>query len=131
MEYFGVHPEWIEHNVHTGKRYHRLPVGGRGQRIPVGNAREDFHSYTLQWFEDRLEFYFDETLTWTLPRQDLVDSGLWPFDQYFYLILNCAVNEGWGNDPTPIDDSIGSTWLSGALTALPPSTWTSASRSIA
>ena len=92
MEYFGVHPDWIEHNVHTAKRYHRLPAGGRGHRIPVGSAREEFHTYTLQWFEDRLEFYFDDIHTWTLPRQERVDSGLWPFDQYFYLILNCAVN---------------------------------------
>ncbi len=106
MEYFGVEPDHIQHNVHTGKRYHRLPEGGRGHKIPVGDAREAFHDYTLQWFEDRLEFWFDDTLTWTLPRQEEVDPGLWPFDQEFYLILNCAVNEGWGGDPTPIDDSI-------------------------
>lgn len=99
----GSVPNNIHSTLHTRERNH-LGGGGIGGSTFLESATEDFNTYALNWFEDRMEFelngeiYFvvrkSETIPGRNPPEDL--SPWWPFDQPFHLILNIAVGGMWG-----------------------------------
>jgi licheninase len=60
--------------------------------VPDGNLQ--FHKYTLDWYQDHLDFWLDEVKYMTLEKTG--DWRQWPFDQKFYLIINLAIGGGWG-----------------------------------
>lgn len=115
MEYVGHEPgtRGIYGNVHYGDPAHIAFIGPRDFRIPgalevidplslagpgfhpVPNATTDFHTYGIEWHQDRIEFFVDDTTYLTYRREDSKD-GTWPFDKPHYLILNLAVGGAWG-----------------------------------
>ena len=97
MEFVGYEPDFIYAHVHTGN-------SGRGDKIIVEKPFADFHVYALEWYDDRLDFYFDGVKYYTCSRKG-EGIGEWPFDAPQYLILNLAIGGGWGGQKG-IDDSI-------------------------
>lgn len=115
MEYVGHEPgtRGIYGNVHYGEHGHiafteprdfrrpearearnPLDLAGRGF-LAVPAATETFHTYAIEWDEDRIEFFVGETNYLTYRREDSTD-GSWPFDKPHYIILNLAVGGAWG-----------------------------------
>ncbi len=63
---------------------------------------DDFHTYTLEWEENKYQVYFDGKLLFTFENEG-TGAKTWPYDRPFHLILNLAIGGGLGG---PVDDSL-------------------------
>jgi beta-glucanase (GH16 family) len=99
LEYWGTSPDTICANVHTGD-YNHTKGTGRGGKTVFPKPWQDFHIYALEWYPDRLDFYFDDNLYYTC-RKKGEGVGEWPFIAPEYLLINLALTRG----KTGIDDS--------------------------
>lgn len=61
----------------------------------VSDPTTNWHVYACNWYPDRLEFFVDNNLYFTLWNDN---SGWqsWPFNHNFHIILNLAVGGAWG-----------------------------------
>lgn len=103
MEYVGFDPNTQHCGAHT-LGYYWVLNNARGTSYPATDPWADFHLYALEWFPDRLDFYFDQQKVYTL-KNDGTGVASWPFDQPLYLILNLAIGGSWGGQQG-IDDSL-------------------------
>ncbi len=103
MENVGFDPDTIHANVHT-KKYNHMKGNNKGSRIKADRPYDAFHVYALEWFPERIDFFFDDKKYFTYENEK---SGVdaWPFDKPQYLILNIAVGGSWGGQKG-VDDSI-------------------------
>jgi beta-glucanase (GH16 family) len=93
----------IHGTIHTSK-FNGLENAGIGSRTFIETASTEFHTYAINWYEDRIEWevdgvnYFTQELEPLLPVRNPPEDPWewWPFDQPFYLILNVAVGGNWG-----------------------------------
>ncbi|GHT76530.1 hypothetical protein FACS189413_16900 [Bacteroidia bacterium] len=94
MEFIGYSPEKIHFTLHSYNSNH-TGSGGLTSSAQSPNLSTKFHIYAVEWFPDRIDWYFDnqKKFTVTNPNTDWHD---WPFDQYFYIILNLAFGGSWG-----------------------------------
>jgi beta-glucanase (GH16 family) len=103
MEFVGFEPNKVFANVHT-KDYNHTRGNGRGGQITAENPYADFHIYAVEWYTDRLDFYFDDKKYYTCPRKG-EGIGEWPFIEPQYLLINLAIGGTWGGR-NGIDDAI-------------------------
>lgn len=100
MEHLGRSENKIYHTIHS-KNHICKPYNSFFEDI--NNACTEFHNYGLHWEEDLIEFYVDRNLTGKIIRnKDYNSKEDWPFNNFFYLIINCAVGGDW---PGEIEDS--------------------------
>lgn len=102
MEHVGYMPDSIIGNIHTllSNGMHGTDKPGRYHQ-PA--AKDEFHTFALDWSEEKLDFFVDGNKFYTYTKTGGVET--WPFDQPFHLLLNFAVGGGWGGKHG-IDDSI-------------------------
>ncbi len=62
--------------------------------IEIPTATEEFHSYILEWSEERLAAYVDDQLYFEYLNEG-EGVGKWPYNKPFYLIMNIAVGGEW------------------------------------
>ncbi len=97
MELRGQEPNIINGTVH-GPGY----SGGASitQSFAFQNDRfdADFHVFAIEWGEDYIDFFVDDTLYNRLTPSDL--TGAWVFDDPFFMILNVAVGGNYVGFPT-------------------------------
>lgn len=94
MEHVGFDPGKVHGSLHSfGNNW--LTGTQPTDSTTVADFDTAFHTYTIDWFPDRITFYVDDVpyLTGSNPNTDWED---WPFDQPFHLILNLAVGGTWG-----------------------------------
>jgi beta-glucanase (GH16 family) len=103
MEYFGFIPDTTMATIHTARYNHKINTH-KGKRYESDSLHTDFHVYAVEWFPDRLDFYFDDIMIFTF-KKEKGGSGVWPFDQPFYLILNNAVGGDWCRQNGGIGDT--------------------------
>lgn len=104
MEYWGHDPNTMASNVHT-RDYNHTKGTGRGGKITFDKPYNDFHIYAVEWYADRMDFYFDDKMFFSCKSKG-EGIGEWPFNAPQYLILNLAL---WTNFPAGqpgIDNSI-------------------------
>jgi len=104
MEHVGYDPGVIHGTIHTESYNHGIGKQKEG-KITVEDCMDAFHVYAIEWSENKIDFFVDETLYQTITRDPKEDYKGWPFDQRFYLIMNIAVGGNWGGKEG-IDDSI-------------------------
>ncbi|MGL1903754.1 MAG: glycoside hydrolase family 16 protein [Fibrobacterales bacterium] len=97
MEYVGTHPGVIHGTVHAPNYSGATAQQGTIEESTVEN---DFHIYSVQWYADRIEFYFDHEHYFTaLPQGgDQYNASAWPYTGPQFILLNLAIG-GWGGDP--------------------------------
>jgi beta-glucanase (GH16 family) len=95
MEHVGFTPDTIYGTVHTKAFNHSIGTHV-GDKIPVPDAETAFHTYSVDWDEDRLEFAVDGQVYFTFRKQADATRAEWPYDQPHYLLLNIAVGGNWG-----------------------------------
>jgi len=66
----------------------------------------EWHTYALDWEENRLKWYADGNLYNTFEPHNVLDSREWPFDKSFYMILNLAIGGNLGGSARFYDDQI-------------------------
>jgi beta-glucanase (GH16 family) len=69
---------------------------GNGSNTLISNATSDFHIYTVDWRANAIQFYVDNNLFFTFP-----NSANLPFNEKFFLIINCAIGGGFGGTIDP------------------------------
>jgi beta-glucanase (GH16 family) len=93
MEHVGYSAESVHFTCHTANRNGANAVG----HSITYNVYDDFHTYILEWYEDRLEWYIDDK---KMPVHEFyrpsLDSKDWPFRRIFYMILSFSYGGGWG-----------------------------------
>jgi len=100
MEYVGKAPDLVHANAHYGVNGKHRSKSGRHKTKAPYNA---FHIYAMEWFGDRIDFYFDKVKYHTFP---IDDAGKGPdncFRRPHYLLINLALGGSWGG---PLDDSV-------------------------
>ena len=111
MEYVGKEPHTVHANNHfadpdkkdpslTGKAIHKSAGGGK---TVVKEPYKDFHVYSIEWDENQIKFFADDT-QYALFNIDEAGKGPDnPFRKPHYLLLNLALGGSWGGR---IDDTV-------------------------
>lgn len=98
MELRGQEPNVINGTVH-GPGY----SGGASVTKTFGFVNDrfdnDFHVFAVEWGEDYLDFFVDNTLYHRITPEDV--SGEWVFNRPFFILLNVAVGGNYVGFPTP------------------------------
>jgi len=102
MEHVGFDEGKIHASIHTKLYNHRIRTQVT-RSIIVPTAVDSFHVYALEWSENKLEIFVDNTKYFTFERGNLTWEG-YPFTHRFHLILNLAIGGDWGG-AQGIDDS--------------------------
>lgn len=97
MEHVGYDPDLIHANIHTKAYNHQIGTN-KGNRIQVDAPHEDFHLYSVEWYKDHMDFFFDDSLYFTFQNDLAGDMDTWPFDQPHYLLINLAYGGSWGGN---------------------------------
>jgi beta-glucanase (GH16 family) len=104
MEFVGHAPATVHANVHwfdttQGKR---TSLGGK---LHDQKPSDDFHLYVVERFEDRMDFYYDDTLyhRFLLDKAGAGEDN--PFRKPHYLLINLAIGGAWGGQKG-IDDAM-------------------------
>ena len=104
MEHVGYQMGHVHGTVHN-EAYYWAKWEQRKGRVLLDDVDSAFHVYALEWSEDRIDVFVDDTLYFTY-----VNEGdgwrSWPYDHPFHLILNVAVGGMWGRAGGGIDDSV-------------------------
>ena len=125
VEIWGNHPTMVKACLHTAWRgpqpdetyvarnFHKVTGGGEyNAKKPGMEPWNGFHTYTLDWYEDRLYCFYDGHLygDMDLSRSDWTD-GRNPFREPMFIIMNLALG-GYGNkvvDVDTVDEKTGKT----------------------
>jgi beta-glucanase (GH16 family) len=96
LEYVGKDPDLIHATIHyagdDGK--HKM----NHKQFTTAKPYNDFHTYAIEWFPDRIDFYFDNTKFQTalLDKADLGAEN--PFRKPHKLLINLALGGSWGGE---------------------------------
>jgi beta-glucanase (GH16 family) len=77
-------------------RHTTIPSGPTRAQIEVEEPWADFHLYALEWYEDRMDFFLDDSLYFTFENDQAGNNDTWPFDKPHYLLINLAYGGSWG-----------------------------------
>lgn len=95
MEHVGYDPGNVHATIHTGA-YNGSLGTQVGNSIMVPDYATAFHTYGMEWNEEKLDFYLDDKKYFTYNNDKTGNLASWPFDKRFHLILNIAVGGNWG-----------------------------------
>lgn len=95
MEHVGFDPDIIHANIHT-KAFNHVLGTNKGNTIIFEDPWAEFHVYALEWFEDRMDFFFDDSLYFSFQNDMAGNTDTWPFDKPHYLLINLAYGGSWG-----------------------------------
>ena len=99
MEFVGKEPNTIHANAHFARGGKHASNGGK---LTAPAPYDDFHLYAIEWFADRMDFYFDDTKYHTVKLDDLrADDAAFRAPQY--LLINFALGGAWGGE---IDEGV-------------------------
>jgi len=98
MENIGALPSTLYGTVH-GPGY--SGGGGiSGNTVYSGGALGDaFHVYAIEWEENRIRWFLDGLLYFTVTPSSLPSASTWVFNQPQFLLLNVAVGGNWPGNP--------------------------------
>ena len=99
LEYIGSRPTEVNGTVHGP-----ISAGpGIHHKFDMEtDLSEDFHTYSIEWDEDEVEFYVDDILYHIVTKEEVeleVGPEDWVYDHDFFLILNLAVGGTWPGAP--------------------------------
>jgi beta-glucanase (GH16 family) len=97
MEHVGYDPDRIHANIHT-KTYNHSIGTNKGMQIEVKDPWADFHLYAVEWFEDHMDFFMDDSLYFSFENDGTGNHDTWPFDKPHYLLINLAYGGSWGGN---------------------------------
>lgn len=95
MEEVGYHPEYTSSSIHCEAYNHTINTQKTAERLTAG-SQEDFHVYRLEWTEDYIRTFVDDTMLLNFPNDGKKNVSTWPFTRAFYPILNLAWGGSWG-----------------------------------
>ena len=100
MEFVGKNPRNIYGTLHFAIDGKHKSDGGK---IETDKPYDDFHIYAIEWYPDRVDFFFDDKKYHTVLLDKVGKGPDNPFRKPHYLKLNFALGGEWGG---AIDDSV-------------------------
>ncbi len=98
MESIGHQPTTLYGTLHYGPEWpNNKNIGGTTQ-LPKGTFQDEYHVFSVEWEENVIRFYLDDSLYATRTPADLAPHP-WPFDQKFHMLLNLAIGGNWPGPP--------------------------------
>ncbi|MDR3173851.1 MAG: glycoside hydrolase family 16 protein [Treponema sp.] len=94
MEHVGFDPDKIHTTAHTAAFNHLINTQKTKSAL-VNNVADEFHVYAMEWGKDHLLWYIDGEPFFRFENTGR-NTEEWPFDKFFYLILNVAIGGSWG-----------------------------------
>lgn len=99
MENIGREPSIVHATLH-GPGYSGGKGIGTGKTLPGGQKLSDaFHVYSIEWETNRIRWFYDNQLYFTVTPAQLPDGAKWVFDHPHFIILNLAVGGAWPGNP--------------------------------
>jgi len=99
LEYVGQDPGVIFNALHTADS-HGDTVNTK--KTFIEGIEDGFHVFEADWTSERITFFVDGTEVYQFAPNKRTEA-VWPFDQPFYFVLNCAVGGNLGG--AEIDDA--------------------------
>ena len=93
MEHVGNSQNRVHGSLHSPGRSGNTPDTST---VMVPNASTEFHVYSIDWSATSIKFYVDSQLFYTF-----INSASLPFNQNFFLIINCAMGGNFGGAIDP------------------------------
>ena len=90
----------------TTHSYYTLELKQKDNPPYYGTTKVDidqFNTYGLEWYPDKLVFTLNDEETFTYPRVEGVDPSQWPFDQAFYVLIDQQLGGSWVGKVNPDD----------------------------
>lgn len=100
LEYVGKEPDQVFTSLHT-KDSHGNTINTK--KTEIKDIEEGFHTYAINWTEDKIEFFVDDMSVYTFAPTTKT-TEVWPYSQPFYFIINVAVGGNFGGPE--VDDKI-------------------------
>lgn len=94
MEHVGYKPDTVYATAHTAS-FTNSKGTENTRAFFLPDTESAFHTYAVEWREDRMDFFVDDVRYNTFMNQQKTTAE-WPFDQRFHVILNLAVGGNWG-----------------------------------
>jgi beta-glucanase (GH16 family) len=89
LEHWGRNQNYAQSAIHTRSSFgNTINLGGQ----PVPAMSSKFHTYSLDWDEEKLTFSVDGKEHYTY-NPSVKNSETWPFDRDYYLLLNFAIEK--------------------------------------
>ncbi|NUO01231.1 MAG: family 16 glycosylhydrolase [Saprospiraceae bacterium] len=88
MEHWGDNQNLVTSAIHTPSTYAGGVLNVGGQVVPT--ASTEFHTYALEWSEDKLVFSIDGVVHY-IYQPAVKNAQTWPFDAPQYLLFNVAI----------------------------------------
>ena len=90
----------------TTHSYYTLDLGQKENPMHHGTVKintEEYNTFGLEWYPDKLVFTLNGIRTFTYPKIDGVDASQWPYDQPFYLMIDQQLGGSWVGEVDPKD----------------------------
>ena len=93
MEALGKDPTHIYGTLHFAKNHKHTENGSKIETSAP--PADDFHLYAIEWFPDRIDFFYDNTKYHTVHLDDIQKGPDNPFRKPQYLLVNLALGGDW------------------------------------
>ncbi|MEM6514263.1 MAG: family 16 glycosylhydrolase [Pseudomonadota bacterium] len=103
LEHVGYQMGHVHGTVHN-RAYFWMNWEQRKGRLIDNDVADEFHVYSVEWYEDRIDMYVDDVLYFTYVNEG-TGWRAWPYDHAYNLIINIAMGGAWGSAGGPTDDS--------------------------
>jgi beta-glucanase (GH16 family) len=101
MEALGRDPLKVYGTLHYSENHKHAHTGS--STTATTPPADDFHLYAIEWFPDRIDFFYDQTMYHSIHLDDIATGPDNPFRKPEYLLVNLALGGDWGG--LTVDDS--------------------------
>jgi beta-glucanase (GH16 family) len=98
MELLGHEPSKAYGTLHYGASSATHGSKGTSYTLSGTSFYDQFHVFSMDWKQDEIKLYIDNTLFLTVTKAD-VGSSPYPFNAPFFFIFNVAVGGNWPGSP--------------------------------
>lgn len=100
MEHIGREPTMVHGTIHGPGYSGGNGIGGAVTLINNQAVADAFHLFAIEWETNRIRWFLDNQLYFTVTPASLPSGKSWVFDRPQFLLLNLAVGGSWPGNPT-------------------------------
>ncbi|MEM6633686.1 MAG: glycoside hydrolase family 16 protein [Bacteroidota bacterium] len=98
MELVGHEPNTVHGTIHFGPAWPDNKFIGSPFVLESGEFYDEFHEFSIEWEMDQISFFVDGQSYFNVTKST-TSPHVYPFNQFFHLILNIAVGGNWPGPP--------------------------------
>ncbi len=98
MEMVGFQPNTTHGTIHYGAMWPSNQYQGNSAQVNGGILADNFHTYSVEWSDEEIRWYFDGTL-FSVKTPTNLGTFPWRYDQEYFILLNIAIGGYWPGYP--------------------------------